>query len=625
MAIRGIFTVTGRTFAVAGPDFTEIMANGTSVVRGTVSNNSLPVTMAASPQQLLLTSAGTAYVFDLTANTLTTIAAATFSGPVAQCGICDDFFIVTIKNSKEFVVSAPLDATDWVTNGSAIVSVFPDNIISFIVSHRELWFFSDTKTVVYYDSGNVFPFDVIPGSDMDQGCAAEFSTALLANTIFWLGADERGNGVVWMANGYTPQRISNHAVEFALQGYTRIDDAIALTIQDQGHYFYVLYFPTPSTTWVYDTATGMWHQRGYFNTIIAQFKAARYQNHTFNFGKHLVGDWASDLVYELHIPVQNQNGSWSFATDNGNLIHRVRRAPHISNEQRRQAHFELQVLVETGLGPVPPLLAGGPPMLVPVFTDTFTRADENPITPANYTVCASRTTFQVVSNLCEASNIHQTASELYTGATFPAGFGQYAEITIAALADNADAGVFVFADLTLDNCYAAIVINNSGVATLAIVVSVNGIQTLGSSATGVFLSNDVLRVEVINGQAILYWNGVAKTAVTGATIGAGQPGIDGDAGISVSDFKISKFICGYIAGGGAPRGPQMNLRWSDDSGKTWSNSYARDCGQVGEYQKRVRWLRLGNPRDRIYEIEVSDPIGWRLVDAYLRTEQGTGV
>jgi len=428
---RGSITITGRTFFVNGADFDEVFANGTFTTWGTVANNALPVTMAASPQQLLLASAGTAYVFDLVANTLTPIPGATFPGPVSQAAICDDFFILTIANSKEFFVSAPLNANDWVTNGSAIVSVFPDNIVGMIVSHRQIVFGSDTKTVTYFDSGNIFPFDVVPGSDMDQGLAAMSSYALLNNTYLWLGSDERGHGKVWMASGYTPTRVSNHAIEFAIQGYSRIDDAVAFTTQDQGHDFYHLYFPTPSVMWVYDTMTGMWHQELFNIAITGQFQAAHRWNHTFNFGRHLVGDWQSGKVYEMHIPVLT-GASWTFADDDGAPIVRIRTAPHISKTQRRQTINELQVYLESGLGPIPPL------------TD----------------------------------------------------------------------------------------------------------------------------------------------------------------------------------GVGNPRGPIMSMRFSGDSGKTWSNWLDRDCGQAGEFIKRVRWLRLGERRDWVIQIRVSDPIGWRIVDAYIDIDDG---
>lgn len=356
IAIRGLFSVVGRTFSVSDGNFDEILSNGSHTFWGTVTNDGLPVSMASSPQQLLIASGGTAYVFNLTTNTLAAIPGATFSGPVAQCGICDDFFIVTIADSKTFYVSGVLNANDWTTNGASLVSVFPDNIVSMIVDHREIWFFSDTQSVVYYDSGNVFPFDVIPGAFIETGCAAEFSPVQIDNTVAWLGQDARGAGVVWRAYGYTPQRISNHALEFALQGYATVNDAIGFSYQDQGHFFYVLYFPNASKTWCYDTITSEWHERGFWLETIGQYQAAHFQNHTYNFGMHLVGDWNSDNVYEMHIPVYS-GGVWTFATDNGNPIRRVRRSPHLSKEQKWNFFSQLIVYLESGIGPIPPFQA----------------------------------------------------------------------------------------------------------------------------------------------------------------------------------------------------------------------------------------------------------------------------
>ena len=439
-AVRGNFSVVGRSFAVVGTHFYEVLANGTSVNRGTVANDSMPVSMAASPQQLLLASAGVTYVFDLDTNTFTPISetgaitsalphsgtpgsgfavgdqvqvvqaggsgailqvatevggvptswlvvndgegyqtatgvsttiysgsgtagevditcAQTFDGPVSQVAICDDFFIALIANSKEFYVSAALDATDWVANGSAIVSVFPDDIVGMLVDHREIWFWSDTQSVVYYDSGNVFPFDVVAGAFIETGLAAKLTPVQMNNTVFWLGADARGRGVAWMGYGYLPQRVSNHAIEYAWSLYSRIDDAIAFSYQDQGHQFWVIYFPTGNATWVYDALTNMWHERGFWNASIGQFQAARYQNHTFNFGKHLVGDYQSGKIYQMSIPVANGT-VWDFADDDGAPIRHVRRAPHISNEQKRMFFSELQVYLESGIGPIPPLEDG---------------------------------------------------------------------------------------------------------------------------------------------------------------------------------------------------------------------------------------------------------------------------
>lgn len=349
---RGSLEISGRAFEVCGQDFDELMPNGTFTTWGQVANDSLSVTMAASPQQLLLASAGSAYVFDLTSNTLTQIPGVTFDGPVAQAGICADFFLLTIQDSKEFYVSAPLDATDWVTNGSAIISFYPDNTVSMFVFQSQIWFFSDTQIAVYFASGNIFPFDVNLNANIQSGSAAQNGVAQMNNIIYWLEVNAQGHGKVQSAQGYAPQRISNHALEFAIQGYARIDDAVAWTAQFEGHDFYNIYFPTPSVTWVYDAATGMWHQEAFEVALTGQFQAAHRWNHMFVFGKHLVGDWQSGKVYEMQIPTLN-GSTWNFGDDDGAPIVRIRRAPHISKTQRRQFFNELQLFVQPGLGSVP--------------------------------------------------------------------------------------------------------------------------------------------------------------------------------------------------------------------------------------------------------------------------------
>jgi hypothetical protein len=68
---------------------------------------------------------------------------------------------------------------------------------------------------------------------------------------------------------------------------------------------------------------------------------------------------------------------------------------------------------------------------------------------------------------------------------------------------------------------------------------------------------------------------------------------------------------------GNPREPQMFLRWSDDGGHMWSNYHVLGCGLLGQYKRRVIQRRMGKSRDRIYEITMTDPVSWRIVDAYL--------
>jgi hypothetical protein len=616
-SVRGQFTIAGRTFAVCDTVFNEIVivaGIGTIINRGTVSNDALPVTMAASPQQLLLQAGGTAYVFDLALNTLTAIPGATFDGPVSIVGICDDFFIVVIANSKEFYVSAPLDATDWVTNGNAIVSVFPDNIVGMLVDHREIWFWSDTQSVVYYDSGNIFPFDVVPGGFIEAGLAAKSTPAQLDNTVFWLGADARGKGKVWRGYGYTPQRVSNFAIEFAMQGYTRIDDAIAFSYQDQGHEFYVIYFPTPSVTWVYDTMTQMWHQRGYWLLSIGQFKAARYQNHTFNFGRHLVGDWQSGKIYEMHIPTQT-GSKWTFADDDGNPIRRVRRAPHISKEQKRQYFSELQVFVETGLGAQG--TGGSSLQFRPLAIDNFTRADENPLNPAAWTTTTGSVALQIVSDQCVVSAFG-AGGDLYTGISFPD--DQYAEVIYGMADPTFTDDIIVGVRASLTQGYIALIMSTE--------IILHGPSGSLGTFSGAINTGDLIRIYAIGTLLTVTLNGVTVITATDSALTGGQPVINiTNNGDDISESYITYFEAGAVVAVNIPIpaiDPKMSLRWSDDNAHTWSNSYTRSCGKAGEYKKRVRWLRLGRARDRIFEISCSDAVGYRIVDAYLEMAPGTG-
>jgi hypothetical protein len=70
------------------------------------------------------------------------------------------------------------------------------------------------------------------------------------------------------------------------------------------------------------------------------------------------------------------------------------------------------------------------------------------------------------------------------------------------------------------------------------------------------------------------------------------------------------------------RGPLVWLRFSDDGGHTWSNAQPRDAGQAGQYKVRVRWARLGRARIRTYEISCSEPVPFRIVDAYVNGQPG---
>jgi hypothetical protein len=229
-----------------------------------------------------------------------------------------------------------IDGLDFATAEGA-----PDPVVSVIVDHREVWLLGSTSTEVWFDDGNIdFPFARIQGAFLEIGCAATHSVAKADNTIFWLATDDRGFGTVQRAAGYTPQRVSNHAVEFAIASYATISDAVAYTYSQEGHTFYVLTFPTAAATWVLDISTGLWHERAYHN--VDGTSGRHRSNCQMNFaGETLVGDWENGNIYAMSLDV---------FTDNGNPIKRTRIAPHITNDDKLQFFHALQIDMQSGTG-----------------------------------------------------------------------------------------------------------------------------------------------------------------------------------------------------------------------------------------------------------------------------------
>jgi hypothetical protein len=63
--------------------------------------------------------------------------------------------------------------------------------------------------------------------------------------------------------------------------------------------------------------------------------------------------------------------------------------------------------------------------------------------------------------------------------------------------------------------------------------------------------------------------------------------------------------------------PQIMLRISRDGGQTWGPYIRTSAGKLGVYRKRAIFKRIGYARDAVFEITVSDPNAWYIVNAWL--------
>jgi hypothetical protein len=286
--------------------------------------------------------------------------------------ISDNYFVYNKPQSQLWAASDLLSPiTDPLSFASKDGS--PDDLVAIIVDRREVYLLGEMSSEAWLDVGSVpFPFQRIQGSSTQQGIAAAYSCARVGNSFAYVSKNNRGESTIVQMNGYIPQRISTHAVETTLVGQD-VSDAIAWTYQLEGHETYVVTFPSIGTnglTWAYDITTGLWHKWLYTNN------QNEYERHRGNcccfFNQQvLLGDYENGKLYRL---------SLSQYTDDGQLIRRLRRCPHITTDLQRQYFAELQIQFQPGVGL--PVGQGQDPQAMLRWSDNggFTWSNENWVT-----------------------------------------------------------------------------------------------------------------------------------------------------------------------------------------------------------------------------------------------------
>ena len=342
--IRGLWAFSADDsvgFVVSGTELYQISASYSAIKIGDVSGTG-PVSLADNGTQLFIACNGPSYIYNNTTGGFGQITDPDFPGAVTVCYL-DGYFVFNQPNSQLMWVTQLLDGTSIDPLEFVSTEGSPDGLLAVTSNFREVWAFGTNSIEVWYDSGATdFPLQRIQGAFNELGCAAPFSVAKMDNGIFWLGRDRRGQGIVYRANGYTGQRISTHAVEWQIQQYADLTDAIAYTYQQDGHSFYVLVFPSANTTWVYDAATQAWHERAGF--VDGEFTRHRGDCQMAFNNLVVIGDFENGNIYAFDLDDYS---------DNGNIqkwLRSWRALPTGQNNLKRTTQHSLQLDVESGTG-----------------------------------------------------------------------------------------------------------------------------------------------------------------------------------------------------------------------------------------------------------------------------------
>lgn len=89
--------------------------------------------------------------------------------------------------------------------------------------------------------------------------------------------------------------------------------------------------------------------------------------------------------------------------------------------------------------------------------------------------------------------------------------------------------------------------------------------------------------------------------------------------LTINEINIDMEMgVGLVSGQGV--NPQIGLSVSKDSGNSWGNQRFASIGKIGEYKNLVRFGQLGQARDFVLKLEISDPVKRQISGVYADIE-----
>lgn len=640
--VRAMLVLPGgqTLLAVCGTALYSITLSYVATQVGALLSSTGPVSMTDNGVSAYMCDGSNRYYYTWGTGAFAIVADGAFMG-ANTVDVIDNFMVYNNPNSNQWGCT---NVASVVSGGLNFTSTFvaPGNVVGLICDHRNVFILGERASEVWNDVGSSpFPFAIIPGTSMQHGLAARGSIARLGESFAFLAQDDRGQAIVVQMNGYAPGRISTHAVENAIGKYAVISDAIAYTYQQAGHEFYMLTFPTADATWVYDLATGLWHRRASRDSYNV------YHRHPGNCcavfgGKVVVGDYQNGRIYSYSLSTFTEATGTAGATV---PLPCLRRAKHLTTDLKRQFFGDLQLQFQPGVGLSGNAAATGQNYLnLPTATVSYATAPDSAINSITGDIdiqvqiaCDSYTLAQTILSKWSTS-IPTSRSYRFTISalgnlvfeTSPNGTAIVTATSTAVIPASAGGIIWVRATRDVDN-------GASGNTTT--------FYTSSDGVTWTQLGSPVINAGTtsIFDNAILYTVGAQFIAGSGLSPLIGKIYrarlYNGIGGTLVADFNpnnalisdttvssatgevytlvASATIAGNYISATQGANPQAMLRWSNDGGSTWSNEHWRSIGQQGHYKNRAIWRNLGEARDRIFEVYLTDPVYRVIVSAEL--------
>jgi hypothetical protein len=260
-----------------------------------------------------------------------------------QCvAYLDGYFFAVPTETRYFYLSAISNPRSWHALDYASTESDSDHLIRLYPFRGEMWMFGERKTEVWYNTGDPsFPFLRNPNVYIPVGIMNKHCIAKVGDSIMWIGITDRGQGEVYMAEGYQARKISNPIIDYHIQTFYADDyeNAHCFSYQMMGHEFFVMIFPNYGT-WVFDVTTGEWHEWLYWTG--SQYQALKVRVYHFYQNMHLVSSRVShtnNVIGKLDLDTYTM---WEMP------IKRLKISPILHDNKKLIVHDEFEADIHLG-------------------------------------------------------------------------------------------------------------------------------------------------------------------------------------------------------------------------------------------------------------------------------------
>lgn len=332
------YTVTYTITRTAGT-VTVSLGGTNGVARNAAGTYTEIITTTASNQTIAFTGAG----FSGTVDNVSIQDASSGFVSASSVTFIDGYFVVSRSpNSGIFQISGLYNGFAWNSLDFATAESSPDNLLRVINVSGQLWLCGTETTEIWANTGSLgFPFQRVSGAKIEQGVLSAYASISLDNSLFWVGKNREGFGIVFRADGFSPQRISTEAIELYIQSAPDPSTLKMCTHQDMGHTFLMITGGGMKTAVVYDLATQLWHEKAYRNEY-GVLEQPLINDIMYIFGKHIgCSRMNNGKLYHQGM---------DYFDDDGDEIVRERTFTHIFDENQRMSFKNLTIGFETGVG-----------------------------------------------------------------------------------------------------------------------------------------------------------------------------------------------------------------------------------------------------------------------------------